>query len=84
MILWLKILISVYCIAHGLAVFIWGSIVSTPGGEDGRLFWNPWLIHKCNKVNWFGAIFIYLLYFAIVPMFALIGLFIWLCTVGRE
>ena len=82
MMLWLKILISAYCVTHGLAVLIWCAIMDITDGKDGHLFWNPWLIHKCNKVNWFGAIFIYLLYFAIVPIFALIGLFIWLCTTG--
>ena len=52
--------------------------------EIKYLLWTPRKIYKSAKVNWFGAIFIYLIYFCVVPLYAIIAFMIWACTVGRE
>jgi hypothetical protein len=44
----------------------------------------PQHIYEDLRVNWFGEMFLYILYFICVPLFA-IGTFVyWCCTVGRE
>lgn len=44
----------------------------------------PRNIYDTTSVNWFGAVFLYALYFITTPLYA-IGTFIyWCCTVGRK
>lgn len=82
--LWWEILILSYLFTHSLSLAIWGTVIGTPNGEDCKLLWHPISIYECSKMNWFGAIFVYLIYFAILPIYAFIGFMIWVCTVGRK
>lgn len=52
--------------------------------SDDYPFLLPTTIYKNNSVNWFGAIFLYILYCLTTPIWAVITLFIYLCTVGRD
>lgn len=46
--------------------------------------YHPAYIYKHSKtLNWFGAVFLYILWFASVPIYGIIGFMIWACTVGR-
>jgi len=51
---------------------------------DGWEFVNPIHIHKYNKVNWFGAIIVALIYNALCPIGSVCYWFCKLCTVGRS
>lgn len=44
----------------------------------------PKNIYDEYNVNWFGAMFIYLVYLASTPLYAIGTFFWWLCTVGRK
>ena len=41
-------------------------------------------IYKNTNVNWFGAIFIYLLTFIAFAPWCILKFIVWICTVGRE
>lgn len=49
-----------------------------------------WIYHPADiykhsdKLNWFGAIFLYILWFVSSPIYGIIGFMIWACTVGRN
>jgi hypothetical protein len=51
---------------------------------DGWEFVNPVHIYKYNKVNWFGAIIVALIYNAFCPIGSVCYWFYKLCTVGRK
>lgn len=57
-----------------------GAIVMANGWE----FVNPVHIYKYNKVNWFGAIVVALIYNALCPIGSVCYWFYKLCTVGRK
>ena len=59
--------------------FIGASICS-----DGLEFVNPIWLHKRFKVNWFGAIFIAILFNILCTIFSCCYWFYKLCTVGRK
>lgn len=48
-----------------------------------------WIYHPAdiyknsNTLNWFGAIFLYILWFVSSPIYGIIGFMTWACTVGR-
>ena len=48
-----------------------------------------WIYHPAdiykhsNTLNWFGAIFLYVLWFMSSPIYGIIGFMVWSCTVGR-
>lgn len=46
-------------------------------------FLSPYTLYKYCKVNIFGTMFLWVLHLVVTPIYALIGLFIWLCTIGR-
>lgn len=77
---WIVVLIVAYIITHAMGA---GQIAYT---EDrfGFAFLSPYTLYKYCKVNIFGAIFLWLLDLVFTPVYALIGLFIWLCTIGRK
>ena len=68
----------ILAIAHGVQNR--GAIVMA----DGLEFVNPVHVYKHNKVNWFGAIIVALIYNALCPIGAAIYWFYKLCTVGRK
>lgn len=41
-------------------------------------------IYENTNVNWFGAIFIYLLTFITFAPWCILKFIVWVCTVGRE
>ena len=45
---------------------------------------HPADIRKNSNLNWFGAIFIYILWFITVPLYAIIGFVRWISAVGRK
>ena len=51
---------------------------------DGWEFVNPIHIYKYNKVNWFGAIIVALIYNALCPIGSVCYWIYKLCTVGRK
>lgn len=51
---------------------------------EGWEFVNPIHIYKYNKVNWFGAIIVALIYNALCPIGSICYWFYKLCTVGRK
>ena len=80
-----------------LAIFMWsvmGGLILmiarcalTKGAiemADGWEFVNPVHIYKYNKVNWFGAIIVALIYNALCPIGSICYWFYKLCTVGRK
>lgn len=80
---WYQIVLIAYLITHIVAIVCWIAIES-----DGFDCLWPWLlpsaIYNSISVNWFGAIFLYIIYFATTPLYA-IGTFIyWCCIVGRK
>ena len=54
------------------------------GKSEGFEFINPVFVYKHNKVNWFGALIIALLYSILCPIGTLCYWFYKLCTVGRK
>ena len=78
--MWWVILIVFYLISHIAGV---GQIQYT-AEEFDFAFLSPYTLYKYCKVNVFGAIFLWLLHLTVTPIYALIGLFIWLCTIGRK
>jgi hypothetical protein len=80
---WYHILIIAWICFHIAAFIVWAQSL-----DDGHEMLYPWVLPKTvynhAGVNWFGAIFLYILYFATTPIYA-IGTFIyWCCTVGRK
>lgn len=78
MLLWWQILIIIYIVTHflGIIVMAWTQT------ELDITFLSPYALYKYCKVNIFGAIFLWALHLAFTPIYALIGLVIWLCTLG--
>lgn len=68
------ILLIAHC-AQGM-----GAIIMADGWE----FVNPVHVYKYNKVNWFGAIVVALIYNALCPIGSVCYWFYKLCTVGRK
>lgn len=78
---WYHILIIIWIFSHIISFVVWAGNI-----EAGHEMLYPWLspktIYKRVNVNWFGASFLYMLYFITTPIYA-IGVFIyWCCTVG--
>lgn len=73
---WWLILIILYLISHAIGVVQ----LQYTAEEFDFVFLSPYTLYKYCKVNVFGAIFLWLLHLAFTPIYALIGLFIWLCT----
>jgi len=74
-------LIVTYTLLHGII----GAAMLVYIAENGSWFCRtPADIHKTINVNWFGAVVIFLCYLVSTPIYCIIGLLIWLCTVGRK
>ena len=49
-----------------------------------------WIYHPADiykhsdTLNWFGAVFLYILWFVSSPIYGVIGFMTWACTVGRS
>ena len=71
----------------GAVILVVAHAFSTTGvlnNSDGWEFVNPFLIHKYNKVNWFGAFVVALIYNALCPVSAVSYWIYKICTVGRK
>ena len=71
----------------GLVGLGFGKLYSQCGAldlADGFEFFNPVHIHHYNKVNWFGAFVVCLIYTALAPAAAFLYWFYKICTVGRK
>ena len=79
MILLCQFLIIFYFTSH----LIW-FIIMVENHFDLIVPKHPGEIYSKSNVNWFGAIFLYILYFCAVPICAVIAFMVWLCTVGRK
>ncbi len=77
---WWEALIAIYFVTHFLGIPVIGWVQE----EFGVSFLSPRTLYKYCKVNLFGAGFLWLLHLIFTPIYALIGLFIWLCTAGRK
>lgn len=81
---WLYGLLIVSTMLHIAHFFVWVDNLKEGLGYGDYPCVIPKHIYDSLKVNWFGAVFLYILYFIGVPIFA-IGTFIyWCCTVGRK
>ena len=81
---WLIIVIITYLCTHTFGLF---PLIYTDDWEDDSgpyILLNPKLIYNNVKVNWFGAHLIYLGYFIYIPLIAIWGIIVWLCSVGRK
>jgi hypothetical protein len=80
---WYFVLILVWICLHIASFIVWAQSLSER--QESVYPWVlPRTIYNQAVVNWFGAIFIYILYFVTTPVWA-IGTFIyWCCTVGRK
>ena len=76
--MWWVVLIVLYFISHVAGV----AQIEYTEEEFDFAFLSPYTLYKYCKVNIFGAGFLWLLHLAVTPIYALIGLFIWLCTLG--
>lgn len=80
---WLEIMGVIYFFIHILYFVVYVGITDA-ARELLDFFWYPKKIYNKSKVNWFGAILIYFVYFIIVPIYAFISILIWLSTIGRK
>lgn len=81
---WLIVVITIYLCTHTFGL---SPLILTEEWEDDSgpyILLNPKLIYNNVKVNCFGAIFLYLLYFIYIPGIAIVGVFQWLFTIGRK
>ena len=76
----IEILVGIaYFIIHITAYAIWDAY-----GTQYPFLITPQYIYNKYKVNWFGAIFLYLLYIMTTPIFAIVSILWWLCIIGRK
>ena len=79
----MDILLMIY-----IPVNIIGLLICLIGLVEGYMFWgrlfNPKVIYKNIKVNWFGAYFLATVAFICMTPAAIIYWFYKLCTVGRR
>lgn len=80
---WLRIMGVIYFFIHLIYFVVYIAINETIDWFFD-FFWHPKKIYDASKVNWFGAILIYFVYFIIVPIYAFISILIWLSIVGRK
>ena len=81
---WYHALIIASIMLHIAHFFVWVDNMSEGMGYGCYPCLIPKHIYKGLKVNWFGAILLYILYFICVPVFAILSFIYWLCTVGRK
>ena len=74
-------IIVVWMLVGFCICLLWAATKVTDGWE----LCNPYWAYKYHKsVNWFGAIFLSLVYTALCPIYAIIYWFYKLCTIGRR
>ena len=83
MIIWWKILIAFYVITHMFAFITWidNSVVKESNVWPVLL---PKTIYNNFNVNWFGAIFLYVIYLITTPIFTVSTFIYQLCIVGKK
>lgn len=67
-----------------IAIIVEEGGIGALGMAKGWEFVNPIHIYKYNRVNWFGAVLIALIYNALSPIGSICYWFYKLCTVGRK
>ena len=72
------LIVVFYVLSHLIGFAIWDTY------NTQYPFLLPKSIYNICKVNWFGAMFIYLVYFVSTPLYAIDTFTWWLCTVGRK
>ena len=79
----MNILLMIY-----IAVNVIGLVICLIGLEGGYIFWssvfNPKVIYKSIKVNWFGAYLLAIIAFICMTPAAIIFWIHKLCTIGRR
>jgi hypothetical protein len=81
---WFYGIMIVSIMLHIAHFFVWIDNISEEMGYGHYPCVIPIHIYEGLRVNWFGAVFLYTMYFICVPLFA-IGTFVcWCCTVGRK
>ena len=81
---WYYAIIVVSIVLHGAHFFVWIDNIGEGMGYGYYPCVTPKHIYEELRVNWFGTVFLYILYFMSAPLFD-IGTFIyWCCTVGRK
>ena len=83
--LWLELLYLVgYIVITLNFIRVWQPDEDHPSWVNGLNFLNPVLFHNNVSVNWFGAIFMCLLFSTMLLPYAIGYWFYKLCTVGRR
>ena len=87
--MWCNLVIILFA-WHTIAMFFLIFCVDSAPGTgalskaEGFEYVNPCFIHKHNKVNWFGAVVVCVVYSLVFPIGTL-GYWVYkLCTVGRK
>lgn len=72
----IAILVLVYISFHAVGIIILAEFdfIYHPGD----------IYYNSDSLNWFGAIFLWLLWVIFCPVWAFVGFMIWVCTVGRR
>lgn len=63
----------------GIPIWAWHIILHNNYIRSPKDIYNNY-----KTLNWFGAIFLYLLWIILCPIFAFIGFMMWICTVNNK
>lgn len=75
------VLIGLYCIWVFFYTLYWIVCVDLGWNE----FWTtPMWIYKKTRLNWVGAIIVYILWFIVNPLWNIFVIISWLLTIGRK
>ena len=67
-----------------IVLLLGGTCLECVRRSDGIEFFNPAHVYRHERVNWFGALFLALVFTALSPFFAVCYWFYKICTVGRR
>lgn len=90
----MSLLTALFCVFVAIDIVVNAIVLIFIMDDNGELLpmlFNPIIIYKAHKVNYFGCFILMIFYHTIFAPFAVIywvymlgKLFIWLCTVGRK
>lgn len=72
-----------YCLITALLALGWEDLTKL-SHNDVEEYITPASLYRTYKVNYFGAIMLYILWFIASPLSCIISFVAWLCAVGRK
>lgn len=82
---WYAILGLVYIVTHLISLAVGGIIAcENPYDDNNFPFLSPRIIYEATEMNWVGCVIMYMIYFAIIPGFAILKFIWWLFHAGRD